>query len=147
MSGSPVDFRESEIEVAQGAADSDVGEGEGGTHAPVAVAQLGIHHGQGGGDHLMFAFDPGVAALSNGPLRLHADADGSIHQAVGQGFPTLDFDALAIGLRIELVVRRQVVEVFDDHRRIEDGRLVVEYQHGYPGQWVVAWHGAVGGVR
>jgi hypothetical protein len=72
---------------------------------------------------------PAGAALVRLAARvLETDEHGGIEQPVGQRLPAAHVDALPACRRDEALDRREVVEVFDDHARIEDRGAVVEHQ-------------------
>ena len=112
----PVDVREPEIEVAEGATDCDVGEGEGRAHAPRLFAEFAGHDFQRLPDDRAFPLHPFGAALRFRAHEFEADTDCGIQHAVGQRLPALDLDALAARLRKQLVVGRKIVEILDDDR-------------------------------
>ncbi|MNT00679.1 hypothetical protein D3C72_1351190 [compost metagenome] len=59
---------------------------------------------------------------------LQAYQQRCVEQAVGQRLPAADFQALAPALRDQPADRRQGVDIFDDHARIEDRAAVFHDQ-------------------
>ena len=118
MRRAPVELGEAEIEVAQGYPDGHVSQREVDAGAIGFFGQCLAHGFQGGFDFTHLTLDPGVAALrlgAPGPMRLQPRRNGSVHHAVGQCFPGLDFGPFSPDRRNEFAHGREGVEVLHNH--------------------------------
>src|SRR5450432_4572993 len=99
MVAPPADLREAEVEIAERAADRDVGQ----RHVDAGAPRLGREAGGDGIERRLdlvhLALDPGLRALlagAAGPGRLEARQDQRIDNAVGERLPGAHFGALAV---------------------------------------------------
>ena len=143
----PGDRREAEVQVAERAADGDVGQRQVDAHAIGLVAQALAHRRQRGVDAAHLPVDPGLRALrfaAPGPDLFHARQQGRVEHAVGQRLPGAHLDALAPAGRDQLAHRRQRVQVLDDDARVEHRLAAFHHQAGHLAQRVGLEH-LVGG--
>mgnify|MGYP000081270634 CR=1 FL=1 len=99
-----------------------------GAHAEAFFAQLAFHEAQGPGQDFLLPGDPlGALLFFRAPV-FQDDVDGRFTQTIRQRLPAFDFGAFAVGSREQLVVGRDAVDIFDNHARIEERRVVVQHQ-------------------
>jgi hypothetical protein len=137
VGAAPVDVGEAQVEVAEHAADRDVGEAEAGGDDRVAVAQEAVGLGRARPDLAELAVDPAGALVLGRAETLEEDQDRRVTHAVGEGLDLLVGDAGGGVLGDEAGLGLQLLEVLDDDARVVDRDLVLEDQDRGLGQRVV----------
>src|SRR5690606_5206802 len=119
-----------QIEVAECRADSDIGEREGVAVAPGLFTDVGIDRGDGAYDALGLAVEPARTLLALLALAFEKGRHSGFAEAGAERVPARDDHALRARRRGQLIVRRAVVQVFDDDARVINEGFVVKNQDG-----------------
>ena len=137
---SPVDVGKTKVQIAQGDADSDVSHRKMSAHAIGLVTEFLGHEFEPTGDLALLAGDPVIAFLPLGALGFLEGRSRRFADTIGQGFPAFDFGALTVGGREQLVVRGDVVDVFDNDPRIKQRGVFIKHQDRNLAQGVECGH-------
>ncbi len=124
----PVDVGETEAEVAESGTNGNVGHRNVGSGAECLVAQLAFHEGQRAGHFFALPGNPGCTLFMFGAFGFEYRGCCGIAQTIGQRLPALHLGALTIRGGKELVVRGDVVDVFNNDPRIEQRGVVIKQQ-------------------